>query len=118
MAIGFYSATVTTDASGDGTSTDWNGSFSGLLRGVRIAFGASPAATTDTTLTEPNGLQRTLATWTDTDTDGTTHPAAAIEGATDAFMPYAVDSNNLLVTVAQGGDSKTVTVTVLIESER
>lgn len=116
MAIGFYSATVTTDSSGDGTSTDWNGKFSGLLRGVRISFGASPAATTDTTLTEPNGLLRTIATWTNTDTAATSHPALAITGATDAFMPYAVDSNNLLVTVDEGGDTKTVTVTVLIES--
>ena len=115
MAIGFYSTTVTTDASGDGTSADWNGKFHGKLVGLRISFGGSPTAGTDTTLTEPNGLLRTIATWTDTVTAATSHPAAAITGATDAFMPYYVDSNNLLVTVDEGGEDKTVTVTVLIE---
>lgn len=116
MAVGFYRATVTTNSSGDGTSSDWTGSFNGVLRGVRIEFGGSPTAGTDTTLTEPNGLKRTIATWTDTVTDGTSYPAVEITGSTDAYMPYYVDDTNLLVTVAQGGDTKTVTVTVLIES--
>lgn len=114
MRIGFYSTTVTTDASGDGTAT-FTQTFSGFLRGVRIAFGDTPAGTTDTTLTETTGLQRTLATFTNTNAESTVHPAAAIEGATDAYMPYVIDSSGLLVTVAQGGDTKTVTVTLLIE---
>lgn len=114
MPVSFYSTTVTTDASGDGSSSAWNGTFTGMLAGVRIEFGASPAATTDTTLSEPGGLQRTIKTWTDTDSNETVHPQAAIDGATDAYAPYYVDSQNLNVTVDQGGDTKTVTVTVMI----
>lgn len=115
--IGYYSTTVTTDGSGDGTAT-WSESVTGILAGVRISFGASPAAGTDTTLSESRGLERTIKTWTDTNTAETVHPAAAIDGATDAYLPYYIDTKNLLVTVAQGGDTKTVTVTLLIEDGR
>lgn len=118
MAIVFSSATVTTDSSGDGTSTIWDVPFNGKLVGLRIAFGASPASTTDTVVSEPRGLQRTIKTWTDTDNAATVHPAADIDGATDAYIPFYVDSNNLLVTVDEGGDTKTVTVTALIEETR
>lgn len=119
--MGFYSTTVTTDASGDGTNLDalgnpaWNGSFRGLLRGVRITFGASPTAGTDTTLTEISGMTRTIHTFTDVVAAANVFPAAAVQGATDFFMPHYVDSANLKVTVAQGGNGKTVTIGLLIE---
>lgn len=112
MAIGFYSATVTTDENGDGTSSDWNGKFVGELLSARIEFGASPDAGTDTTLTAPRGAQHSYKTWTNTNSDGTVYPMAAVDGATDAYRPFYVDSSNLLVTVDEGGNSKTVTVIV------
>lgn len=119
--MGFYSATVTTDSSGDGTNLNalgnpqWSGSFRGLLRGVRVTFGASPTAGTDTTLAEISGMTRTLHTFTDVVTATNAFPAAAIDGATDAYMPHYVDSASLKVTVVQGGNGKTVTVGLLIE---
>lgn len=114
MAVGYYSTTVTTDASGDGTAT-WETKFNGKLVGLRVEFGATPESTTDTTITEPSGLQRTIQTWTNQSSDVTAHPAALIAGATDAYLPYYVDSANLLVTVDEGGDTKTVTVIALVE---
>lgn len=119
--MAFYAATVTTDASGDGTNLDangnpqWNGQFRGRLMGLRFVPDASPEVGTDTTVAETQGLLRTIHTFTDTTTDTTVHPAAAITGATDAYLPYYVESANLKVTVAQGGNAKTVTIIALIE---
>lgn len=121
--MGFYTTTVTTNASGDGTNLDanlnpvWSGHFRGDLLGVRVTFGASPTAGTDTVLSEPNGMTRTLHTFTDTVTATNAFPAAAIDGADDAYLPHYVESGNLKVTVAQGGDTKTVIVTVLIRED-
>jgi hypothetical protein len=119
--VGVYQAVVTTNGSGDGTNLDslgnplWSGHFRGELMGIRIEFGASPAAGTDTTLSEITGLKRTLHTFTDTAAAANAFPAAAIAGATDAFLPHYVDSSNLKVTVAQGGDTKTVYLTALVK---
>lgn len=118
MAVNFYiSSAITTDGSGDGTTSDWNGSFSGKLVGVRYEYSGSTAATADTTLSETNGLKRTLDTVTDGNTNVTRNPAFAVTGATDFYLPYFVDSNNLTVTIAQGGATVTdaVQVTVMIE---
>lgn len=118
--MGYYVTTVTTNSSGDGTNLDalgnpaWSGSFCGDLMGVRITFGASPTAGTDTTLAEIGGMTRTLHTFTDVVTATNVFPAAEIDSATDAFMPHHVDSSNLKVTVAQGGNAKTVTIGLLI----
>lgn len=122
--MGYYVATVTTDASGDGTNLNelgnptWSGSFRGELMGVRITFGAAPTAGTDTTLAEISGMTRTLHTFGDVVTATNVFPAAAIQGATDSFLPHYVDSSNLKVTVAQGGNAKTVTVGLLIRESR
>lgn len=121
--MGYYFTTVTTDGSGDGTNLNaggipqWNGQFCGELMGVRITFGASPTAGTDTTLTEISGMTRTIQTFTDTVTATNAFPAAAIDGADDAYLPHYVESSNLKVTVAQGGSAKTVTVGVLIKED-
>jgi len=116
----YYIATVTTDASGDGNNLDsggnpvWNAQFRGYLVGVRYAFSGSAASGADTTLDEPHGLQRTIDSLTDTNTDATRHVAAAIEGSTESYMGYYVDSTNLRVVVAQGGASVTDAVTVYV----
>lgn len=118
--MAFYTATVTTDGSGDGDNLDangnpqWSGIFHGDLMGVRVTFGASPDAGTDTVLSEISGLSRTIHTFTNTATATNAFPAADIEGATDAYLPHYVESTNLKVLVDEGGDTKTVTVTVLI----
>lgn len=118
--MGFYTTTVTTDASGDGTNLDalgnsqWSGVFRGMLMGMRVEFGASPDAGTDTVLSEPKGLKRTIQTLTDTSTSTNKHPVVAADGVSGASVYYFVESSNLKVTVAGGGDTKTVIVTVLI----
>lgn len=119
--MGYYTTTVTTDASGDGTNLDangnpkWSGIFHGKLMGVRVTFGAAPTAGTDTTLAEIGGMTRTIHTFTDVITATNVFPVAAMQGATDSFMLHYVESNHLKVTVAQGGNTKTVTVGVLID---
>lgn len=120
MGVNFYVATVTTDASGDGTNLNalgnpvWNGNFEGKLRGVRFE-NAAYDATADITLAEPNGLKRTIDSLGDSQTPTNHIPYEEPTGSTDFFVPFCVNSNNLKVTVAQGGNAKTGSVVVLIE---
>lgn len=122
----FYTATVSTDASGDGTNLDdngnpqWSGVFSGLLMAVKFDFAAGTDAGADTTLTEPQGLGRTIATETDSKTDITFYPQVAStdnEGAalTGVYQHMLVDSSNLKVTIADGGNAVAGAVKVIVQ---
>lgn len=124
--MAYYTATVTTDASGDGDNLDangnpqWSGIFSGLLLAVKYDFSASADAGSDTTLTEPHGLARTLCSLTDSNTDTTFYPQAqgttAAGVAIDAnYQHYFVDSSNLKVTIADGGADVTGAVKVIVQ---
>lgn len=123
--MAYYTATVSTDASGDGDNLDangntqWSGIFSGLLLAVKFDFTGADAGS-DTTLTEPHGLARTLCSLTDSNTDTTFYPMAqstdsggtAISGN---YQHYFVDSSNLKVTIADGGTSVTGAVKVIVQ---
>ena len=121
--MGFYTASVSTDGSGDGTNSVngrciWNGSFHGLLMGIRIDDNGA-AATVDVTITEPNGLMRTILTVTDITSDTSYNPQSPTQTsaavATTFYIPFRVDSNNLKVTVAQGGTSITNAIIVTVD---
>lgn len=124
--MGFYSTTISTDGSGDGTNLSggvlqWTGFFRGNLRGVFIDDNGA-AATVDITINEPNGLKRTILTATDLTSDTAYNPmwqavTNAAVAIADSYTPFLVESSNLKVTIAQGGTSITgaIIVTVLVE---
>ena len=115
MAVSFHrSDAITTDGSGDGTTTAWRSYFNGELVGLRYVFSGSTAATADTTLSEQNGLARTIDSVADSATNITKNPANAVLGATDAFTPYYVDSANLTLTIAQGGATVADAVYIIV----
>lgn len=122
--MGWYTASVSTDGSGDGTNLSsgnpvWNANFKGLLMGLRVDDNGADA-TADVTIAEPSGLVRTIQTVTDITTDTTYNPQQEIKTTagvgTGLYNPFYVESNNLKVTVAQGGATITnaIIVTVLI----
>lgn len=112
---------ITTDGSGDGSgSTD---RVRGFLRGIRVELGGTPAATTDITIAEADGLQRTLLTLTNYSTAaavffplsrGTDSAGTAV----DWYEPHFLDWTALSVTVAQGvaSTADAVVITVSVES--
>lgn len=114
------SAAIITDGSGDGTNADTNGNpaWTGItqarvLEGIRIEYGNAPG-TTDVTITEVAGLKRTILSISNNNTDTTYTPTndhqdtAGVSASQRA--PFTIDPSNLLVTVAQGGNTNTVTV--------
>jgi hypothetical protein len=126
--MGYYTATISTDGSGDGSNvsattpigkTIWNADFKGIIMGARYDDNGA-AATADVTLSEPYGLQRTFLIGTDVAADASYFPQVATNKsdstATGLYGVAQVDSNNLKVTVAQGGTSVTdaIIVTVLV----
>lgn len=113
----YFSATVTTDSSGDATVTSWSGAFQGLLLGVRID-GDGYDSGADITISEPRGLARTILTLTDTNTDTKYNPQDEVDDTSGSglgtYTPFYVDSTNLQVVIAQGGDTTTGTVYLLV----
>jgi hypothetical protein len=123
--VAIYQTTVSTNGSGDGTNLDangnpqWNGYFRGLLMAVKFDFASATDAGSDTTLTEPVGLGRTLATLANSKTDTTFYPRVLeTDNAAVSIGSYTmmqVDSGNLKVTIAQGGATVTGAVTVIVD---
>ena len=122
--MGFYTASISTDGSGDGTNLSaignpvWNADFHGFLMGILIDDNGA-AATVDVTITEPSGLKRTILTGTDVTADTNYNPQQAVQTnaavATGTYVPYLVDSSNLKVTVAQGGATITNAIIVTVQ---
>jgi hypothetical protein len=127
--MGLYHTTISTDGSGNGSNLangiyNWTGHFRGKLRGVFVDDNGA-AATLDVTITEPNGLKRTILTATDVTSDTTYNPEWQVQtnagvAVTGAYRPFRVESSNLLVSIAQGGNNiaSAVIVTVDIEEDR
>jgi hypothetical protein len=123
--VAFYTATVSTDGSGDGTNLDslgnckWNGDFSGLLMAVKFDFASATDAGADTTLTEPVGLGRTIGTVSNSKTDTTMYPRVletdTLGASIGTYTQMVVDSHNLKVTIAQGGATVTDAVKVIVQ---
>lgn len=104
--------TVTSDGSGDGTATSEIYLY-GTLSNVVLDYGASVAATCDVTISlVRGGLTLTLAVVSDSNTDaivGIGIPVYGAAGDTSTYAPVVLVGDKLKVTVAQAGDTKTVT---------
>lgn len=87
----------------------------GYLMGVKVAYHASAPATTDVTITENNGLGRTILTLTDNNTTTVYNPQNLVnktDGTSAAvYWPFYLDGVNLKVAVA-GCDALTNAVVV------
>jgi len=117
MAGTFHVLTIDSDGSGDGTGT-FTLKASGLVLGARLEYGGTPDAGTDVTITEPNGLKRTLLTASNTGTAATYNPQEEIQDNTGTgvgqYRPFHVNMTNLLVTVADAVVSTSDAVTCVI----
>lgn len=121
--MGFYTATISTNSSGDGTNLSsttgnpvWNADFRGLLMGIRLDDNGADAGV-DITISEPFGLQRQILAKTDVSADETHNPQQLVQTTagvdTTFYSPFYVESSNLKVTVAQGGNTVTDAVKVI-----
>ena len=115
--MAWHSLDVTTDGSGDATETGWDTDFEGILVGVRLEI-SGLAATADITISEPAGLQRSILAITDTNTNATYNPQDEVDNSAgvgqSTYTPFLVSSHNLQVVIAQGGDTNSATVYVLV----
>lgn len=122
-----YFATISTDGSGDGTNISattpigkplWNADFYGALMGVRVDDNGADAGV-DVTLSEPYGEQRTILAVTNVASDTTYNPTRLMQDTAGADgtqrTHFLVRSNNLKVTVAQGGATITDAIKVIVD---
>ena len=113
---------VTTDASGDGSTTSAESPVSGRLVGVEYALGTF-AAGVDVTISitrTPSGTDQTLLTLTNANASAWYYPQVAVHGNTgtaltataggDTIKPLCIGLPKMVI--AQGGDTKTGTVTL------
>jgi hypothetical protein len=104
---------LTTDASGAATGTI--PTQVGFLEYIEIDYAAGVAAGADLTVVETSDLQRTFVSLTDNNTDKIIYPvvqatnSAGVDIANEYRRAYV--DGGLLVTVAQGGDTKVIAVT-------
>lgn len=111
---------TTTGSAGSATgSTTGTNLVHGYLMGVYIDYHASAPSTTDITISEANGLGRTLLAVSDNATDGAYNPQCQIcdNGGTAKtfYWPYYLDGVNIKVDVAQSNAlAPAVTVKLVI----
>lgn len=110
---------TTTGSAGSATGTATTPPLYGILGFVKRDYNASAPATTDYTLTEAGGAQRTLQSISNTATDAVDYPAVqqtangvAIAGA---YTPYILTGTPLTVTLAQC-DALTDAIVVTIQT--
>lgn len=109
--------TTTGSAGSASGTTDSTLPISGILVGVRIDYHASAPATTDVTITELNGLERTLLTVSNTNSDGVYYPFVELQDTSGAgqgnYAPQVLSSSRIRVSVAQA-DALTDAVVVTL----
>lgn len=99
--------------------------INGVLRGVNVTFAASSHANTDTTIATTTAPVTTILTLTDVNTSAWYYPRHQVHGSTGTALtmdgtrtlvePLLID-DYVKVTVAEGTEDKTVTVTLLLET--
>lgn len=97
----------------------------GFLRGIRVEYGGTPAATTDVTIAEAavDSLKRTLLTLASNITNGVWCPQQEIHdnagAAQDQYTPFYLEGKSTItVTVAQAvADTANAVVVRLLISE-
>jgi len=101
-----------TDGSGDADDTTYP--LNGLLQGIRVEYADSPAATTDLTISEVNGMQRTILTLTDTNTPATYNPHADAQDTTGSGLtvpvPFAINGPLRLLVAGASADTPAAVV--------
>lgn len=121
MALRQYQQTFTTTAGGAVALTPVTPEFSGTIESIRVDFAADFDVGGDTSfLTSKSGL--TIAALVATATDVTLVPGkqrttAAGAAVSGEYVPFKVLNEAVNILVADGGATKTVTVTVLIDAE-
>ena len=109
--------TVTTDTAGDGTAT-YTKSIYGMFYAVEAIDGdfADGVDATLTVTNTPSAVDQTLITLTDFNTDGWYYPRVVTHDNTGAALTYdstesvtdlGIINGTPLLTIAQGGDTKT-----------
>lgn len=110
-----YTVVVNTNGSGAGSGV--SAPIRGYLQGMRVVFGGTPAATTDTVIAESNSMARTLLTLTDINTSAAYNPQAQAQDGVGVgvtfYSPYYLNGP-VSVAVAQGVASTTAAVTVIL----
>lgn len=112
-----YTVPVNSDGSGTGSAS--SAPIRGYLLGIKFLFGGTPAATTDTVVTEANGMGRTLLTLTNVNTNGVYNPQAQSMDGTGTpvtfYTPYYLNGP-LTITIAQAVASTLAAVTAIINT--
>ncbi len=107
---------VTTNGSGAGSTTSQP--IRGTLMGLKVAFGGTPDAGTDTVISEAAGLGRTILTLTDNITNAQYNPMQAGNGPTGTaltfYSQYYLMFTPITVTVAGGVASTADAVVVTL----
>lgn len=114
--MSLHTVVVNTNGSGAGSAST-ESPIHGFVMGATFTFGGTPAATTDTVITEQAGLLRTLLTLTNYITNSYMNfqdPDYNTVGALQtSFKPFYISWSKLTVTVAQGVASTTAALTVV-----
>lgn len=117
---------VTLTLSGTSGNTNTTNPVVGRVLAIHLDFGTGMAATADTTISTPgNGVPAlTILAITDSATDawyyprhqvhGSTGTALTLEG-TEPLVEAVPVADHINIAVAQGTDTKTLTVTILYE---
>lgn len=108
---------LTTDASGDATAT--TPALTGNVERIVVDYGAGVAITADVIVTDGGSPALTILTLADSNTDAVIHPRIPVHDAAGAAIAgeYAkayLNNTPLTVTVAQGGDTQSVSVRILV----
>lgn len=113
-----YTVIVNSDGSGDGEGyTDVF--IHGQVEAIKIVYGGTPDAGTDVTITEHQGLGRTILTRSNTGTNGTFHPRVLVQtnagvDITGQYEHYYLWHTQLKVAVTDAVISTAAAVTATI----
>lgn len=109
-------ALTSTGSNGSATASGTTDPIDGVIMSVKVAYGSQPA-TTDVTIAENGGLGRTILTLTNNNTTVTKNPRDALHDSTGTsqtgqWVPFTIGGFGLSISVAQGDNNGTVTVSV------
>ena len=118
--MGIYTRYFSTDSNGDGVADPGFASWlpGGLIEGIRIEL-LSGLSTVDVTISEPEGLQRTILAEADLIADETFRPNELIQDSagddvSGVYKPYHIVPTNLAITIANGTVSQTNKLKIVI----
>ncbi|GAB4527831.1 MAG: hypothetical protein OHK0046_46000 [Anaerolineae bacterium] len=116
-----YDLIITTAA--DGTGSASTQPISGTIERITVDYAADVAATADLTIVIDDTIDVPVLTLTNTITDGVYTPVQAVHAAADGsvisglYNKIVVARKPIRASVAQGGDSKTVSIKLLLSED-